>query len=120
MASPCIILTTAGSKREGEKIARALVGRKLAACVNCVPAASIFRWQRKIERASEVLLVIKSTRAAFAEVAAAIRELHSYELPECIQLAITAGPEAYMNWISENVAIPKRATKSKARKKRKA
>ena len=56
-----------------------------------------------MERADEFLLLIKSTAAQFAAVAAAIQELHSYELPECVELAITAGSDAYLKWLADNV-----------------
>ena len=100
-----IILCTAGSRAEADRLATALVERRLAACVNVVgPVASTYRWQGKVERADEFLLLIKSTAARFPAIAAAIKELHSYELPECVELAVTAGSDAYLEWIAENVA----------------
>src|SRR5436309_12392209 len=99
-----IILSTAGSREEADRLASALVDRRLAACVNVVgPMASVYRWQGKIEKADEFLLLIKTSAARFPEVAAAIKELHSYELPECIELAVTAGSDAYLTWIAESV-----------------
>jgi periplasmic divalent cation tolerance protein len=99
-----IILSTAGSREEAERLASALVERRLAACVNVVgPMASTYRWQGKIENANEFLLLIKTSAARFPEVAAAIKELHSYELPECIELAVTAGSDAYLTWIAQSV-----------------
>ena len=105
MSDKKLVLTTAGSQEEAEKIAQALVERRLAACVNLVgPIQSVYRWQGNVETAAEHLLVIKTTADLFDAVARAIRELHSYELPECIQLPIEAGSAEYMKWIEESVA----------------
>jgi len=80
MSDKKLVLTTAGSREEAEKIAQALVERRLAACVNLVgPIQSVYRWQGKVETATEHLLVIKTTAGLFDAVAKAIRELHSYE-----------------------------------------
>ncbi len=104
MTDKRIILSTAGSREEAERIAGALVERRLAACVNVVgPIASVYRWQGAVERAEEFLMLIKTTAAEFGAVAAAIKELHSYDVPECVELAITAGSEPYLKWLSENV-----------------
>ncbi|MDP9269177.1 MAG: divalent-cation tolerance protein CutA [Acidobacteriota bacterium] len=104
MTDKRIILSTAGSREEADRLASALLERRLAACVNVVgPVASTYRWQGKVEHADEFLLLIKSTDARFAAVAAAIKELHSYELPECVELEVTAGSDAYLEWIAENV-----------------
>ncbi len=105
MTDKRIILTTAGSREEAKKIAGALVERKLAACVNIVgPIDSVYRWKGAVESAQEWLLVIKTTATQFERVRDAIRELHSYELPECIVLAIEDGSAEYLEWIGENVS----------------
>ena len=99
-----VVLTTAGSADEANKIAEALVQRRLAACVNVVgPISSVYRWQGNIERAQEWLLAIKTTATVTDAVGDAIKELHSYELPECLVLPIEGGSEAYLEWIGENV-----------------
>jgi len=104
MTDKRIVLSTAGSQEEGQKIAQALVERRLAACVNIVgPAHSIYRWKGAVESAPEHLLIIKTTAAAFPRVCDALRELHSYELPECVMLPIEAGSEDYLKWIGESV-----------------
>ena len=104
MSEARIVLTTAGSPEEARKIAHALVERKLAACVNIVPQIeSVYRWQGKVENATEYLLVIKTTAARFDPVNAAIREMHSYDLPECIQIAIEDGSKEYLAWIDDCV-----------------
>jgi len=103
MTDARIVLTTAGSPEEAEKIARALVERRLAACVNIVPQIqSVYRWKDKIEQETEWLLIIKTKGNVFESVADAIKELHSYELPECVMLEVDSGSERYLNWIREN------------------
>lgn len=108
MTDKRIVLTTAGFEEEARKIARHLVEKRLAACVNIVPQiASIYRWQDKVEEAREWLLVIKTTAAAFENVRLAIAELHSYELPECISLKVEEGSPNYLAWIGEAVSTQK-------------
>ena len=78
--------------------------RHLAACVNIVgPIQSVYRWKDAVESTPEHLLIIKTTAAAFPRVRDTIRELHSYELPECVMLSIEAGSEEYLKWIAESV-----------------
>jgi periplasmic divalent cation tolerance protein len=104
MTDKIIVLTTAASREEAETIAHALVERRLAACANIVgPINSVYRWQGKVETAAEHLLVIKTTAQLFDAVSKAIRELHSYELPECIQLPIENGSAEYLQWIAQSV-----------------
>ena len=104
MTDKRIVLTTAGSEEEARKIARALVERGLAACVNIVPqVTSIYRWDGKVEEAGEWLLLIKTTAQIFDKVRDAIEEIHSYDLPECICLRIEDGSAKYLEWISESV-----------------
>jgi len=98
-----VVLTTCGSKEEAEKIAQALVERRLAACVNMVPAIeSVYRWEGKVESATEWLLLIKTTAGRFEAVREAIREMHSYDLPECVMISIEGGSPEYLKWIEEN------------------
>lgn len=99
-----MVLTTAGSKAEAQQIARSLVERRLAACVNVNgPMESVYRWEGQIETTEEWLLFIKTTEEALERVQAAIHELHSYELPECIVLAVESGTDEYLGWVRENV-----------------
>jgi len=99
-----IVLTTAGSAEEAGRIASALVETQLAACVNIVaPITSIYRWEGAVQKEAEWLLLIKTTASAFKNVSQKIRELHSYDLPECIQIPIEAGSAEYLKWIGENV-----------------
>ena len=98
-----IVFTTTASQGEAQKIAHTLVDRRLAACVNIIsPIESVYRWQGKVESATEWLLLIKTTAARFEAVRDAIRELHSYDLPECIMLSIEDGSPEYLKWIEEN------------------
>lgn len=107
MTDTRVVFTTAGDSTEAEKIARALVDRRLAACVNILPQVrSIYRWQSNVEDAAEILLVIKTTAAQFPAVCGAIRELHSYDVPECIALPITDGSPDYLKWLTESVQPP--------------
>ncbi|MGA9528566.1 MAG: divalent-cation tolerance protein CutA [Terriglobales bacterium] len=104
MTDKTIVLSTCGSLEEAQSIARTLVERQLAACVNIVPQVqSIYRWQGEVESAAECLLIIKSTAGAFERLRDAVRELHSYEVPECIELAIEDGNASYLDWIGESV-----------------
>jgi len=111
MVEKIVVLATARDAREAGRIARALVGERLAACVNftAVPVRSIYRWKGKVETAREILLLIKTTRRAFPAVARRIRALHSYEVPEIVALAIAAGSRDYLAWLESSVKPPKRA-----------
>ncbi len=107
--SAVVMLTTAGSRAEANRIAAALVDERLAACVNVVaPITSIYRWRGAVERAEEVLLLVKTRRARMARVGARIRALHSYDLPEVIALPIDAGSAAYLAWIAAVTPLPRR------------
>ncbi len=104
MTDKILVLSTASSKDEARKLGRALVERLLAACVNIVPqVGSIYRWEGEVEEAEEWLLIIKTTRSAFERVRDAIKELHSYEVPECIAVPIESGSMEYLNWLGESV-----------------
>jgi len=104
MTDKRIVLTTAGSEEEAQKIARHLVEKRLAACVNIIPQVeSIYRWQGKVESAREWLLLVKTTQERFSAVRDAIRELHSYDVPECVVLSIEAGSSDYLQWLADSV-----------------
>jgi|SRR5579863_2463609 periplasmic divalent cation tolerance protein len=103
MTDKRIVLTTCGSEEEAERISRYLVEHMLAACVNIVPRIkSVYRWQGKVESSDEWLLLIKTTVEKFPGVRDAIRSLHSYELPECISIAIDDGSAEYLAWMGES------------------
>jgi periplasmic divalent cation tolerance protein len=104
MTNNRIVLTNTGTEEEARKIATALVERRLAACVNIGPQVeSIYRWKGKVESAREWLLLIKTSEAQFTAVRDAIRELHSYDLPECIALEITDGSPEYLKWLADSI-----------------
>lgn len=104
MTNKRLVLTTTASLEEGKKIARELVDRRLAACVNILPKIeSIYRWEDKVEQAQEYLLLIKTTAESFPAVRDALQQLHSYEVPECIALPVEEGSEAYLKWIDASV-----------------
>lgn len=82
-------------------LAQTLLERRLAACVNLLsPARSLYRWQGQIETATEIPMLIKTTRAGYPALEAALRELHPYEVPEIIALPLAAGLPAYLDWVA--------------------
>jgi periplasmic divalent cation tolerance protein len=100
-----VVLTTVGGGEDAERIARALVERGLAACVNVVPGlVSVYRYKGKLERDAEQLLVVKTRRELFETLRAAIVELHPYDLPEVLALPIEAGHAPYLAWLDDSVA----------------
>lgn len=99
-----IILTATNTRESAEKIAQALVERRLAACVNIVAGVeSVYRWQEKVESATELLLVIKTAAERHEQVEALVRELHPYDLPECVMVKIERGSAEYLRWVGEGV-----------------
>ena len=99
-----IVISTAGSTEEAAAIARELVGRRLAACVSRLPGLlSVYQWQGKIEEAAEVLLLIKTSQERLAALEAALRELHSYDVPEFLVLPVESGSAAYLEWLFASV-----------------
>ena len=100
MSEALIVFVTVAARADGERIAEALVGEQLAACVNVVgPVRSIYRWQGEICRDDEHLLIIKTTRARYAALEARVKALHSYEVPEVVALPIEMGSAEYVRWI---------------------
>jgi periplasmic divalent cation tolerance protein len=97
-----IVLVTASSRQEARKIGEAVVKEKLAACVNILSAVtSIFRWQGKVQRSREVLLMVKTTERRYAALEKVIRSMHSYEVPEIIALKINKGLGQYTAWVGQ-------------------
>jgi periplasmic divalent cation tolerance protein len=98
-----IVLVTCGSIVEARKIGRCVVEKKLAACANIVPRVeSIYCWKGKVERAREVLVVMKTTAERLRELEREVKKAHSYDVPEFIVLPIVAGSKQYLQWIGGN------------------
>jgi uncharacterized protein involved in tolerance to divalent cations len=104
MSERLVVLMTAGSREEAEKIANALVNEMLAACVNVLPGVtSVYRWEGEVQRDQEWLLVAKSTREVLGDLVRRVQALHSYDLPEVIALPVVGGSEAYLRWVDGEV-----------------
>ncbi|HSE30393.1 MAG TPA: divalent-cation tolerance protein CutA [Pyrinomonadaceae bacterium] len=101
-SDPIVVLITAPNREEAIRLADMLVGAHLAACVQILPEMeSVYRWQGRIEREPEFLLIVKTTRARFEELEREVRALHSYDTPEIVALPIVAGSEPYLRWLTE-------------------
>ncbi|MBN1835558.1 MAG: divalent-cation tolerance protein CutA [Spirochaetales bacterium] len=106
-AVPIVATTTTPTRRDAELLARTLVERRLAACVQIVdPIRSVYRWDGAIHDEPEVLLIIKSLEALLPAVEAVLKELHPYEVPELIAVPAASGSSAYLRWIEQCVAEP--------------
>ncbi|WP_367874925.1 divalent-cation tolerance protein CutA [Luteolibacter sp. Populi] len=98
MENAVVILCTFPDIEQARQIGAALVERQVAACVNLLPGVeSIYRWEGKVEQAGEILAFIKTTR--YAELEAAIHELHPYEVPEILALSVINGSPEYLAWL---------------------
>lgn len=109
MAEPtgtyCIAWITAGSLQEASALAHGLVEERLAACCSILPGIrSVYRWQGTVHEDEEYLLLCKTQHALFPQLAARVRELHSYEVPEIICTEIMDGSTPYLNWIDETLS----------------
>jgi periplasmic divalent cation tolerance protein len=99
-----VVFITVPKKAEAERIARGLIQHKLAACVNMVRGIdSLFRWEGKVDRAREILLIAKTGKSKFGKLAAFVKSAHSYTVPEIIALPVVAGNKEYLAWIDESV-----------------
>ncbi len=97
-----LVLTTVPDDASAEVIARTLVEERLAACVNLLPPmVSIYRWQGAVEREQERQLVIKTTVDRIAGLQKRLKELHPYQLPEFIVVAVDGGSDQYLKWVTE-------------------
>lgn len=96
-----VVLVTAPGG-EAEALGRALVGERLAACVNIVPGArSIYRWEGEVQADEEALLVIKTTETRLGALVERVNALHPYDLPEVLALPAEGGSTAYLEWVAE-------------------
>lgn len=100
-----VVLTNLPNRESAFRLADILVEQRLAACVNVLSACtSVYRWQGKVEQASEVPVMIKTTAASYARLEAAIRAAHPYELPEIVSVPVVAGLAPYLGWIAAETA----------------
>lgn len=118
-----VVLVTCGSADETDRIAQAIVEKRLAACVNRLeaPVRSTYWWKGKIETAAEHLLLMKTEARLLGDLQMEIERLHSYEVPEVIALPVVAGAENYLQWLTSCVrpaAKPKRTSPRKRKSKR--
>jgi periplasmic divalent cation tolerance protein len=105
MTDKIVVLTTCESEEQAQRIARSLVEKRLAACVNILPKArSVYHWKGAIEEAQELILLIKSRRDIFETLRAELLKMHSYEVPEAIALSVVDGSHAYLAWIDRELA----------------
>jgi periplasmic divalent cation tolerance protein len=95
-----LVMTTCGGKANAELIATTLVEKRLAACVQMFPIASVYRWENALQKAEEWMLLGKIRAADYADVEAAIAAVHPYSTPEIIEIGIEKGTQAYLNWIA--------------------
>ena len=100
-----VVLVTCGTLEESRKIARAMVERRLAACVNIVTHAveSFYMWEDKLENGSEYLLVMKTSEERLEELKEAVLDVHSYDTPEFVVLPVVAGTNEYLKWIDDSL-----------------
>jgi periplasmic divalent cation tolerance protein len=99
-----VVFMTAANGEEATRLADLLIGAHLAACVQILPEMeSVYRWEGKIERQSEILLLAKTTTAKLADLEREVRALHSYDTPEIIAVPIVAGSTPYLTWLIDSL-----------------
>jgi periplasmic divalent cation tolerance protein len=104
MSELLVVLMTASSQEEADRIATTLVQEMLAACVNVVPGmTSVYRWEGEVQRDQEWLLVAKSRRDVLRDLVQRVETLHSYDVPEIIALPLVGGSDAYLRWLDREV-----------------
>jgi periplasmic divalent cation tolerance protein len=100
---PIAVFITAGNLDEAQRLATMLIEERLAACAQILPEIqSIYRWQGKLERAGEVLIIVKTVSSRFEELEQRVRALHSYETPEIVAFKLTSGSAPYLEWLTAN------------------
>jgi len=103
-----VVFVTTKNGREANKIAIKLVESKLIACANVIKGVhSTFRWQGKVDKADETLLILKSKKSCLLKIVKMVKKYHSYDVPEIIALPITDGSKDYLNWIKSNCSAKK-------------
>ncbi|NIR87908.1 divalent-cation tolerance protein CutA [Candidatus Bathyarchaeota archaeon] len=104
MSSYVVVFMTTSDKKEASKIVRCLLDERLIACANIVgPVSSLFWWEGKIDEASEFLVIMKSKKRLFKRLSERVKETHSYEVPEIIELPVTEGLPSYLEWLSASL-----------------
>ncbi len=100
-----VVISTAGTEEEGARIAKSLLDRKLCACVNLVPKVrSFYRWEGAIQDDAEVLLIMKTTKEKLQRLSEHLAEIHSYDVPEVLAVAVDQGRASYLEWLEESCA----------------
>jgi periplasmic divalent cation tolerance protein len=106
-SQPLVVYCTCPDLTVAERIAETVVAEHLAACANIVPGlTSIYRWQGQVQRASEILLMLKTREAVYPLLETRIFELHPYAVPEVVALPISLGATPYLNWLDDNTGAP--------------
>lgn len=101
MTDAIVVLCTCPDQTSADLLCEQLLNQRLAACINQLPGVtSVYRWQGKVERATEIQLIIKSRQSRFAELQACIQVNHPYEVPELLALPVSAGLPAYLDWLN--------------------
>jgi periplasmic divalent cation tolerance protein len=104
MTDKIVVLTSCAAEADAERLARALVAGRLAACVNVAPGVrSFYRWKGELESGEEFVLIIKTSRDLFPALRAEMEKLHPYEVPELLALPVVAGAENYLSWLQSNL-----------------
>ena len=110
MTEKIAVFSTCGSEEEAVRIAKQLVERRVAACVNLIPRIrSFYRWQGKVEDSTEWLLIVKTSRGRFEALRTVLEAAHSYELPEVLALPIIDGSPNYLAWLETELSEPEPA-----------
>jgi periplasmic divalent cation tolerance protein len=102
-----LVFTNLPDETAARELAQLIVEQQLAACVNILaPCRSVYRWQGKVEEATEVPLLIKTTTVRYEALEAAIRQFHPYELPEIVAVPVERGLPAYLHWVASETTVP--------------
>ena len=103
-SEPIVVFITAPTREEAARLAELLVGARLAACVQILPEMeSVYRWEGKIERQAEFLILVKTTHDKFAQLEREVRAIHSYETPEIVAIPVSEISEPYLKWLGESL-----------------
>ena len=104
MTDKIVVFSSCANAADAEVVARALVERQLAACVTVVErATSFYRWKEALEKSSECLLLIKTSRECFEDLRVELEKIHPYEVPEILAVPVVEGSENYLNWMEVNL-----------------